>query len=88
MRPKQPLFRLVLIALMLLLPSACGAKDEAETWLEDQQNKAKQEADRAARDIEDFFGSSGGGGCAAAPLVLSSATLALVLARKRTTKPQ
>ena len=83
---QQPLPRLVLVSLMLVLLSACGAKNEAETWLEDQQDKVKQEADQVARDIEDFFDSSGSGGCAAAPLALSGATLALVLTRARATK--
>jgi hypothetical protein len=76
------------IAMALLLVSACGAKDKAETWLEDQQDKVEQEADRVARDIEDFFGSSGSGGCAAAPVALSGAALALVLARRRPTRPE
>ena len=86
MRGKRPLIRLALISMALLLLSACGAKDEAETWLEDQQGKVEQEADRVARHIEDFFDSSGSGGCAAAPVALSSTTLALVLAKRRSTK--
>ncbi|MGD2147478.1 MAG: hypothetical protein PVH41_12350 [Anaerolineae bacterium] len=85
MREKRPLLHLALISAVLLFVSACGAKDETETWLEDQQDKVEQEADRVARDIEDFFNSSGSGGCAAAPLALSGTTLALVLARKRST---
>ena len=82
---KRPLLRLVLISLVLLLLSACGAKDEAETWLEDQQDKLERQAARVARDIDDFFDTSGSGGCGAAPLALSGATLALLRAKKRST---
>jgi hypothetical protein len=88
----------------LLVSTGCGnsspvgrrlgnAKEEAETWLERQEDKARQQADKAARDIEDFFGGvtgeedGGGAACAATPLALSSAALCLVLSKKRTTRP-
>ena len=77
----------VLAGAAWLLLSACGAKDETETWLQEQQDMVEQEADRVARDIDSFFDGSGSG-CAAAPLALTGATLALALARKRPTRPE
>jgi hypothetical protein len=105
MRCNRVVLGLVLLAVIPLFLSACcdtwhkagrklgDAKDEAETWVEKQQDKARRKADEVARDIQEFFTAPtdqdrrAGGACGATPLALSAAALTLVLSRKRATKP-